>query len=98
MNMDCSPVDRGATAHRTATKRQRRRSNRDRTAYRDSLKKFAIDTINHRVLRVTQLRRAFRNRVQHWLKLGAQPSDSVRTLLAKHLTRDMSKPVEAPAQ
>jgi small subunit ribosomal protein S16 len=36
-------------------------------------------------------------RVQHWLKLGAQPSDSVRTLLAKHLSRDMSKPVEAPA-
>jgi ribosomal protein S16 len=39
-----------------------------------------------------------KERVQHWLKLGAQPSDSVRTLLAKHLSRDMSKPVEAPAQ
>ena len=39
-----------------------------------------------------------KDRVQHWLKLGAQPSDSVRTLLAKHLSRDMSKPVEAPAQ
>jgi len=29
-------------------------------------------------------------RVQHWLKQGAQPSDSVRTLIAKHLTRDLS--------
>ena len=37
-------------------------------------------------------------RVQHWLKQGARPSDSVRTLLAKHLSRDMSVPVEAPAQ
>jgi small subunit ribosomal protein S16 len=25
-------------------------------------------------------------RVEHWLKLGARPSDSVRTLLARHLT------------
>lgn len=38
-----------------------------------------------------------RERIQHWLKQGARPSDSVRTLLAKHLTRDMSAPVEAPA-
>ena len=37
-----------------------------------------------------------RERVQHWLKKGAKPSDSVRTLLAKHLTRDLSAPV-APA-
>ena len=39
-----------------------------------------------------------KERVQHWLKLGAQPSDSVRTLLAKHLSRDMSAPVATPAQ
>jgi small subunit ribosomal protein S16 len=39
-----------------------------------------------------------KERVQHWLKQGAQPSDSVRTLIARHLSRDMSKPVEAPAQ
>jgi len=39
-----------------------------------------------------------KQRVQHWLKQGAQPSDSVRTLIARHLSRDMSKPVEAPAQ
>ena len=38
-----------------------------------------------------------KERIQHWLKRGARPSDSVRTLLAKHLTRDMSAPVEAPA-
>ena len=37
-----------------------------------------------------------RERVQYWLKKGAKPSDSVRTLLAKHLTRDLSAPV-APA-
>ena len=44
---------------------------------------------------VVQINKA---RVEHWLKLGAQPSNSVRTLLAKHLSRDMSVPVEAPAQ
>jgi small subunit ribosomal protein S16 len=31
-------------------------------------------------------------RVDHWLKLGAQPSDSVRTLIARHLT---PKPIVA---
>jgi len=36
-------------------------------------------------------------RVQHWLDQGARPSDSVRTLLAKHLTRDLSAPVAVPA-
>lgn len=38
-----------------------------------------------------------KERIQHWLKQGARPSDSVRTLLAKHLTRDMSAAAEAPA-
>ena len=38
-----------------------------------------------------------KERVQYWLQKGAKPSDSVRTLLAKHLTRDLSAPVEAPA-
>jgi len=38
-----------------------------------------------------------KERVQHWLKQGAQPSDSVRTLLARHLSRDLSAPV-VPAQ
>jgi len=38
-------------------------------------------------------------RIEHWLKMGARPSDSVRTLLGKHLTRDLSAApvVEAPA-
>jgi small subunit ribosomal protein S16 len=34
-----------------------------------------------------------KERVQHWLQRGARPSDSVRTLIAKHLSRDMSAPV-----
>ena len=38
-----------------------------------------------------------KERVQHWLGRGAKPSNSVRTLLAKHLSRDLSTPVEAPA-
>jgi small subunit ribosomal protein S16 len=39
-----------------------------------------------------------KERIEHWLKNGARPSNSVRTLLAKHLTRDMSAPkAEAPA-
>jgi len=38
-----------------------------------------------------------KSRVEHWIKQGARPSDSVRTLLAKHLVRDMS-PVATPAE
>lgn len=44
-------------------------------------------------------------RVQHWIAQGAQPSDSVRTLMTNHLTRDRGAVVEpvdavpaAPAQ
>src|SRR5918996_1897104 len=36
-----------------------------------------------------------KERVQHWLKQGAQPSDSVRTLIARHLSQDLSAPVVA---
>ena len=36
-------------------------------------------------------------RVEHWLKMGARPSDSVRTLLARHVTRDLSAPSALPA-
>ena len=36
-------------------------------------------------------------RVQYWLQHGAQPSDSVRTLLARHLTPvPVQPPVAAP--
>ena len=38
-----------------------------------------------------------KERVQHWLQRGARPSDSVRTLLSKHLSRDLSAPAETPA-
>ncbi|NOT28322.1 MAG: 30S ribosomal protein S16 [Acidobacteria bacterium] len=38
-----------------------------------------------------------KERIQHWLGRGARPSDSVRTLLSKHLTRDLSAVVETPA-
>ena len=38
-----------------------------------------------------------KERVQHGLQRGAQPSNSVRTLLAKHLTRDLTPVAEAPA-
>jgi small subunit ribosomal protein S16 len=38
-----------------------------------------------------------KDRLQHWLKRGAQPSSSVRTLIKKHLTRDLSAAAEAPA-
>src|SRR5215216_5568436 len=37
-----------------------------------------------------------KERLQHWLSRGARPSDTVRTLLAKHLSRDLS-PVAAVA-
>jgi small subunit ribosomal protein S16 len=41
-------------------------------------------------------------RVEYWVSKGAQPSAAVRTLLRKHLTRDLSSPpaetpVETPA-
>jgi small subunit ribosomal protein S16 len=37
-------------------------------------------------------------RVRHWVARGARPSDSVRTLLARHLTRDLgAPPPDAPA-
>lgn len=30
-----------------------------------------------------------KGRIEHWLAQGARPSDSVRTLLAKHLSKDL---------
>ena len=39
-----------------------------------------------------------RERIEHWLKNGARPSSTVKTLLAKHLSRDLSAPkTETPA-
>ena len=36
-----------------------------------------------------------KERINHWISKGARPTDSVRTLLAKHLTRDRAI-VETP--
>lgn len=42
----------------------------------------------------------YKDRVRHWISQGARPSDSVRTLLARHLTRDrgaVAAPIVAEA-
>ena len=36
-----------------------------------------------------------RERIDHWLKQGARPSDSVRTLIARHLSASAPAPFEA---
>ena len=57
-----------------------------------------LGTYNHR-LKPAQVD-INKERVQYWLSKGARPSDSVRTLIAKHLSRDLSAPVvtaETPA-
>lgn len=36
-------------------------------------------------------------RVDHWIAQGARPSDSVRTLIGRHLTRDRGAVVAPPA-
>ena len=36
-----------------------------------------------------------KERINHWIKNGARPTDSVRTLLARHLTKDRAI-VDAP--
>ena len=38
-----------------------------------------------------------KERIQHWISNGARPSDSVRTLIEKHLSRDLAAPIETPA-
>ena len=35
-----------------------------------------------------------KERISHWISKGARPTDSVRTLLAKHVTRDLSAVAE----
>jgi small subunit ribosomal protein S16 len=39
-----------------------------------------------------------KERVDFWIKKGAQPSDSVRTLIARHLTPAPAAPVAAVAE
>ncbi|MDA1183199.1 MAG: 30S ribosomal protein S16 [Acidobacteria bacterium] len=36
-----------------------------------------------------------KERVEHWIKQGARPSNSVRTLLSKHLTTDLGAKADA---
>jgi len=36
-----------------------------------------------------------KDRVEHWIKQGARPSNSVRTLLRKHLSNDLSVKADA---
>lgn len=36
-----------------------------------------------------------KERVEHWIKQGARPSNSVRTLLSKHLSNDLSVKADA---
>jgi small subunit ribosomal protein S16 len=38
-----------------------------------------------------------KERVDYWIGKGAQPSDSVRTLIARHLTPVLAAPVPAEA-
>lgn len=37
-------------------------------------------------------------RIAHWLDKGARPSDSVRTLIARHLTPKAAAPAPEPAK
>jgi small subunit ribosomal protein S16 len=37
-------------------------------------------------------------RIDYWLKQGAQPSDTVRTLIARHLTAKPAAETAAPAK
>jgi small subunit ribosomal protein S16 len=37
-----------------------------------------------------------KERIGYWIKSGARPSDSVRTLLTRHLTKDRTPVVDAP--
>lgn len=40
-----------------------------------------------------------RERIEHWIKKGARPSQTVKTLLAKHVTNQpAAAAAEAPAQ
>ncbi len=36
-----------------------------------------------------------KDRVEYWIKQGARPSNSVRTLLSKHLSNDLSVKADA---
>jgi small subunit ribosomal protein S16 len=39
-----------------------------------------------------------KERINHWIKNGARPSDSVRTLMKRHLTKDRSAAAAAATE
>jgi len=41
--------------------------------------------------------RVDRERIEHWIKAGARPSDTIRTLLASHVTPEPAAPAATPA-
>ncbi len=62
----------------------------DSTQARDS--RF-VEILGHYDPRaVPAIVRVDRERIEHWIKAGARPSDTIRTLIARHLT-----PEPAPA-
>jgi small subunit ribosomal protein S16 len=69
----------------------------DSRAARDS---SFVEVLGHYNPRTTPERLTLkRDRVEHWLKLGAQPSDTVRTLIDRNPAppaADASAPVTAP--
>jgi small subunit ribosomal protein S16 len=38
-----------------------------------------------------------RERIEHWIKAGARPSDTIRTLMARHLTAEPAAAQATPA-
>ncbi len=64
----------------------------DSTAARDSRFVEILGHYNPRA--VPAVVRVDRERIEHWIKAGARPSDTVRTLMARHLTPE---PAAAPA-
>ncbi len=64
----------------------------DSTQARDS--RF-VEILGHYDPRaVPAIVRVDRERIEHWIKAGARPSDTIRTLIARHLTPE---PAAAPA-
>ena len=70
----------------------------DSTAARDGRFVEVLGHYNPRTKPATV--RIDRERVDHWIKKGAQPSDTVRTLIARHLTAEPAQtaPAAVPAQ
>ncbi|MGE5357468.1 MAG: 30S ribosomal protein S16 [Bacteroidales bacterium] len=68
----------------------------DSTAARDSRFVEILGHYNPRA--VPAVVRVDRERIEHWLKAGARPSDTVRTLIARHLTPEPVAAAPAAAE